>query len=87
MNIKLQGLASVTGTMPPRKQTTRRSLRALKLKEPKVGEGSSLATAKQLDYSLRAEPVIRTSTKKVFTQPSTFGDTKARIGTKAELPH
>jgi hypothetical protein len=55
--------------MPPRKPTTRRSLRASKLKEPEVGEGSSPVAAKQLEFSPRPEPVIRTSTKKVFTQP------------------
>jgi hypothetical protein len=73
--------------MPPRKPTTRRSPRASKLKEPEVGEGSSPVAAKQLEFSPRLEPVIRTSTKKVFTQPPAFGDTEASTGTKAVLPH
>jgi hypothetical protein len=58
-----------------------------KLKEPEVGEGSSPGAAKQLEFSPRPEPVIKTSTKKVFTQPLAFGDTEASTGTKAVLPH
>jgi hypothetical protein len=73
--------------MPPRKPNTRRSLRVLKLKEPEVVEGSSPAAAKQLEFSPRPEPVIRTSTKKVFTQTTTFGDTEENTGTKVVLPH
>jgi hypothetical protein len=45
------------------------------------------AAAKQLEFSPRPEPVIRTSTKKVFTQPPAFGDTEANTGTKVVLPH
>jgi hypothetical protein len=33
------------------------------------------------------ELVIRTSTKKVFTQPSAFGDMEASTGTKVVLLH
>ena len=33
------------------------------------------------------EPVIKTSTKKVFTQPPAFGDIEASTRTKAVLPH
>jgi hypothetical protein len=73
--------------MPPRNPNTRRSPRAPRLKEPEVGEGSSLAAAKQLEFSPRPEPVIRTSTKKVFTQPPAFRDMEASIGTKAVFPH
>jgi hypothetical protein len=42
---------------------------------------------KQLEFSPRPEPVIRTSTKNIFTQPPAFGDTEASIGTKTVLPH
>jgi hypothetical protein len=70
--------------MPPRKPTTRRSP---KLKEPEVGEGSSPAVAKELEFAPRLEPIIRTSTKKVFTQPLAFGDTEASMRTKVVLPH
>jgi hypothetical protein len=70
--------------MPPRKPTTRRSP---KLKEPEVGEGSSPAVAKELEFAPRLEPIIRTSTKKVFTQPLAFGDTEASTRTKVVLPH
>jgi hypothetical protein len=73
--------------MPPRNPTTRRSSRAPKLKEPEVGEGSSPGVAKQLEYTLRLEPVIKTSTKKVFIQPLAFGDTEASTGSKMALPH
>jgi hypothetical protein len=72
--------------MPPRKPTTRWSPRAPKLKEPEVGEGSTPGPAKQLEFSPRPEPVIRTSTKKVFTQPPAFGDTEANTGGKAGTP-
>jgi hypothetical protein len=73
--------------MPPRNPTTRRSSRAPKLKEPEVGEGSSPGAAKQLEYTLRPEPVIKTTTKKVFIQPLAFGDTEASTGSKMALPH
>jgi hypothetical protein len=71
--------------MPPRKQTTRRPPRASKLKEPEVGEGSSPVATKQLEFALKPEPVIGTSTKKAFTQPSAFGDTEENTGGKAVL--
>jgi hypothetical protein len=58
-----------------------------RLKEPEVGEGSSPTLAKQLEFSLRLEPVIRKSTKKVFTQPPDFGDTEASTEGKEILPH
>jgi hypothetical protein len=73
--------------MPPRKPTNRRSLRAPKLKEPEVGEGSSLGIAKQLEYTLRLEPVIKTTTKKVFIQPLAFGDIKESTRSNMALPH
>jgi hypothetical protein len=73
--------------MPPRNPTTRRSSRASKLKELEVGEGSSLGATKQLEFILRSEPVIKTSTKNIFTQPLAFGDIEASAGTKETLPH
>jgi hypothetical protein len=73
--------------MLPRNPTTIRSSRAPKLKEPEVGEGSSPWVAKQLKYTLRLEPVIKIATKKVFIQPSAFGDTEASTGSKMAHPH
>jgi hypothetical protein len=73
--------------MPPRNPTTRRSSRAPKLKEPEVGEGSSPGVTKQLEYTPRPEPVIKTSMKKDFIQPPAFGDTEASTGSKMALPH
>jgi hypothetical protein len=61
--------------------------RVPKLKEPEVGEGSSPGPTKQLEFSPRPEPVIRTSTKNIFTQPLAFGDTEENTGGKAVLPH
>ena len=75
------------GKIPPRNRTTKRSLRESKLKELEVGEGSSPGAAKQLEFTLRPKPVIKTYTKKVFTQPSSFGDTEACTRTKETLPH
>jgi hypothetical protein len=83
----LKDFISFAGTMPPRNPNTRRSPRAPKLKEPEVGEGSSPGPTKQLEFSPRLEPVIRTSTKKIFTQPLAFGDTEENTGGKAILPH
>jgi hypothetical protein len=82
----LKGFILIAGTMPPRNPTTRRSSRAPKLKEPEVGEGSSPGAAKQLEFTPRPEPVIKTSTKKVFIQPLAFGDTEASTGTKVDTP-
>jgi hypothetical protein len=73
--------------MPPRKPTTRRSPRAPKLKEPEVGEGSSPRATRQLEYTLRPELVIKTTTKKVFFQPPVFEDIEANTGSKMALPH
>jgi hypothetical protein len=61
--------------------------KSAKLKEPDVGESSSPAVAKQLEFTPKPVPVIKTSTKKVFIQPPAFGDTEASIGTKAVFPH
>jgi hypothetical protein len=73
--------------MPPKKPTTRKSPRAPKLQEPEVGEGSSPAVARQLEFAPKPVPVIKTATKKAFVQPPTFGDTEANIGTKTVFPH
>jgi hypothetical protein len=73
--------------MSPRKTTTRQLSRALKLKEPEVGEGSSPGAAKQLEYTPRPELVIKTVMKKFFIQPSAFGDIKASTWSKMTLPH
>jgi hypothetical protein len=72
--------------MPPRKPMTRRSPRAPKLKEAEVGEGSSPGAVRQLEFSTKVEPVIRTSTKKEFSQPPAFGDTEVSTGSKIMLP-
>jgi len=77
----------MAGTIPLRKPTTRKSPRALKLKEPDVGEGSSLVAEKQLEFDPKPVPIIKTSTKEVFIHPLTFGDIEASIGTKLVLPH
>jgi hypothetical protein len=45
-----------------------------------------LGTARQLEYTPRVEPVIKTSTKKYFVQPPVFGDTEASTGSKVMLP-
>jgi hypothetical protein len=50
-----------------RNPTTRRSLRAPKIKEEEIGEGYSPSTIGQFEYTPRVEPVIKTSTKKAFS--------------------
>jgi len=57
------------------------------MKEPEVGKGSSLGATKQLEYTPRPKLVIKTTTKKDFTQPQAFGDTEASIGSNMALPH
>lgn len=71
---------------PPRKPTTRRSPRAPKLKEAEVDEGSCPSAVRQLEFDTRAEPIIKTSTKKAFSQPPTFGDIEESTGSKTMLP-
>jgi hypothetical protein len=68
------------------KPMTRRSSRAPKLKEANMGEGSSCVLMKQLEFSHRAEPVIKTSTKNAFIQPLAFGDIEETTGSKIILP-
>jgi hypothetical protein len=72
--------------MPPRKPMTRRSPRAPKLKEAEAGEGYSPDIVRQLEFATKVESVIRTSTKKEFTQPPAFGDTEASTGPNIMLP-
>jgi hypothetical protein len=72
--------------MPPRNPTTRCSPRAPKIKELETGEGSSPGTVRQLEYAPRPEPVVKTTTKKVFIQPLAFGDTEASTRSKVALP-
>jgi hypothetical protein len=49
------------------------------MKEIEFREGTSLGTTNKLEFAPRPKPVIRTSTKKVFTQPPAFGDTKENM--------
>jgi hypothetical protein len=56
------------------------------LKEAEIGEGSSPGTLRQLEYAPRVEPVIKTSMKKAFIQPPTFGNMEATTGSKIILP-
>jgi len=57
------------------------------MKEPKVGEGSSPGPTKQLEFAPSPEPIIKTYTKKMFTQPRSFGDIEANTGGKVTLLH
>jgi hypothetical protein len=41
---------------------------------------------RQLDYTPRQEPVIKTATKKVFIHPPAFGDIEASTRSKVALP-
>jgi hypothetical protein len=72
--------------MPPINPITKCSSRVPKLKEDETSEGSSLGTTRQLENTPRAKPVIRTSTKKDFTQPPTFGDTESSTESKVIIP-
>jgi hypothetical protein len=56
------------------------------MKEAETGEGSSLGTARQLEYAPMAKPAIKTSTNKYFFQPLTFNDTESSTGSKVILP-
>jgi hypothetical protein len=72
--------------MPPRKPMTRHFPREPKLKEANIGEGSSPGAARKLEFSPKVESVIKTSTKKAFSQPPTFCDTKETTGLNMILP-
>jgi hypothetical protein len=80
-------ITSKTGKMPPRKPMTRFSPRMPKMKEPEVGEGSTPGAAREIDFVSRMESIICTSTKKEFSQPPEFRDTKASTGFKVLLLH
>jgi hypothetical protein len=56
------------------------------IKEAEVDEGSSPGVARQLDFVAKVEPVIRTCTKKAFSQTPAFGDTEASTRSKIMLP-
>jgi hypothetical protein len=68
------------------KPTTRKNLRALKLQEPEMGEGSSPMVARQLEFAPKLVPFINMATKKVFIHPLAFGDTEGNIQTKIAYP-
>jgi hypothetical protein len=72
--------------MTLKKPTTRKYPRAPKMQELEVGEGSSPAVARQLEFSPKSMPVIKTATKKAFIQPPAFGDTEKNIDTKIVFP-
>jgi hypothetical protein len=81
-----KGSFSFVGTMPPKKPTTKKSPRAPKLQEPEVGEGSSPAVARKLEFAPKLVPVIKITTKKAFIQTLAFRDTEVNIGTKTIFP-
>jgi hypothetical protein len=58
--------------MPLKKPSTRKSLRAPKLQESEVGEGSSPAVARQLEFTPKTVSVIKTITKEPFVQAPSF---------------
>jgi hypothetical protein len=72
--------------MPPKKPSTKKYLRAPKLQESDVGEGSSPSVARQLEFAPKQVPIIKTITKEPFVQPPDSGDTEASIGAKIAFP-
>jgi hypothetical protein len=66
--------------MFPRNPTTRCSAREPKFMEAEVGEGSSPNVARQLEFATKEDPIIKTSTKKEFSQPPAFGDMMYALG-------
>jgi hypothetical protein len=76
----------VVGKIPSRNPTTKCSTRSPKLKEAETNEGSSLGTARQLEYTPREVSIIKTSTKKALIQPLTFGDIEESTRSKLMLP-
>ena len=68
--------------MPPKKTTTRKSLRVPKIQESEAGEGSSPAIARKLEFTSKSTPIIKTITNEAFAQPRSFGDTEVNIGNK-----
>jgi hypothetical protein len=57
----------VVGNMPSRNPTTKHSPREPKMKEAEIGKGSSMGTARKLEYAPRVGPVIKTTTNKYFS--------------------
>jgi hypothetical protein len=72
--------------MPPRKPSTRKSPRVPKMKELEEGKGSSPTVVRQLEFSPKTVPVIKSTTKKAFVQPLAFRDTEENIGAKTTFP-
>ena len=73
--------------MPLKNPSTRKSLRAPKLQESEVGEGSSPSVVRQLEFTPKLVSIIKRITKEPFVQPPTFGDIEASIGAKMTFPH
>jgi hypothetical protein len=57
------------------------------MKKTDIGEGSSPGPTKQLEYTPRTKPIIKTTTKKVFIQPLAFGFIEASTRSMMALPH
>jgi hypothetical protein len=72
--------------MPPKKPSTRKFPRVPKLQESEVGEGSSPAVTRQLEFTPKMVFVIKRITKDPFFQPPAYGDTEASIGAKMAFP-
>jgi hypothetical protein len=58
-----------------------------KMKELEIDKGRHWFPQENLISFQKMESVIRTSTKKQFTQPPAFGDTEASTRSKVMLPH
>jgi hypothetical protein len=52
--------------MPLKKPTTRKSPRDPKLEESEVGEDSSPAAARKLEFTSKIAPIVKTITKEAF---------------------
>jgi hypothetical protein len=76
----------IAGTMPPKKPSTRKSPRVPKMQELEEGQGSSLAVARQLEFTPKPVPVIKTTSKEDFIQPLAFEDIEPNIGAKTTFP-
>jgi hypothetical protein len=72
--------------MPPKKPSTRKFPRAPKLQESEIGEGSSPAVARQLEFSPKSLSIIKAITKDPFVQPPDFRDTEESIREKTTFP-
>jgi hypothetical protein len=56
------------------------------MKELEIKEGSTPMTTREIYFVSKTDLVIRTSTKKQFTEPLAFGDTEASTRSKVMLP-